>query len=131
MTFMQWYNTLEKPSWTPDPSFIGTMWSILYPIIFITFSYVFVQAIRRKLPASVTLPFAINLIANLIFTPIQFGLRNLTLASLDILIIWGTIIWMVMAIWRYTKIVAIAQLPYFLWVSVATVLQLTINWMNW
>jgi translocator protein len=130
MTFMQWYNTLEKPAWTPEPAFIGTMWSILYPIIIVTFGYVFVQALRKKLPAQVTIPFAINLIANLVFTPIQFGLRNLTLASLDILIIWGTIIWMVVTIWKYSRMIAIAQLPYFLWVSVATVLQLSINWMN-
>ena len=27
--------------------------------------------------------------------------------------------------------VAVAQVPYFLWVSIATVLQLSITWMNW
>jgi translocator protein len=53
---------------------------------------VFVQAIRGKVPWKVALRFAINLVANLIFTPIQFGLRNLPLASVDILIVWGTII---------------------------------------
>ncbi len=130
MSFMEWYNTLQKPSWTPDPDFIGTMWSILYPIIFVSFAFVFIQAFRGKIPKRVALPFAINLVANLLFTPIQFGLRNLTLASLDILIIWGTIIWMVLAVWQHSRVVAVAQAPYFAWVSVATVLQLSINWMN-
>lgn len=37
------------------------------------------------------MPFVVNLIANLGFTPIQFGLRNLTLASIDILVVWGGI----------------------------------------
>lgn len=94
MTWMEWYNSLWKPSWTPAPATIGLIWQILYPIIVVTFGFVFVQAIRSKLPWSVTLPFAINLAANLIFTPIQFGMRNLPLAAVDILIVWGGVIWM-------------------------------------
>jgi len=49
----------------------------LYPIILVTFGFVFVQAFRGKAPWWVAVPFAINLVANVIFTPIQFGLRNL------------------------------------------------------
>jgi tryptophan-rich sensory protein len=41
----------------------------------------------------VALPFAINLVSNLIFTPIQFGMRNLPLAAVDFLIVWATINW--------------------------------------
>jgi tryptophan-rich sensory protein len=130
MTFLEWYNALAKPSWTPDPAFIGLMWQILYPIIFVTFGFVFVQAARKKIPRAVALPFLINLLANLVFTPIQFGLRNMPLATVDILIVWGTIIWMAAAVWKHYRWVALAQLPYFAWVSVATVLQTAITWMN-
>ncbi|WP_196140805.1 TspO/MBR family protein [Aliikangiella sp. G2MR2-5] len=130
MNFMEWYNTLEKPDWTPEPAFIGLMWQILYPIILVTFVFVFIQAFRGKLPKIVALPFAINLVANLVFTPIQFGLRNLSLAALDIFVVWGTIIWMIAAIWKYYRSIALAQIPYLAWVSVATVLQLMISWMN-
>ena len=91
----------------------------------------FVQAIRKKVPWLVALPFAINLVANLIFTPIQFGMRNLPLAAVDILIVWATIIWMMVAVWRHYRWVAVAQVPYFVWVSIATVLQLSITAMNW
>ena len=107
------------------------IWQILYPIILVTFGFVFVQALRGKVPWLVTLPFAFNLVANLIFMPILAGLRNLPLASVDILIVWGTIIWMVVAIWPHYKWVAVAQVPYLVWVSLATVLQLSITWMNW
>jgi translocator protein len=74
---------------------------------------------------------AINFVANLIFTPIQFGLRNLPLAAVDILIVWGTIIWMMVVIWMHHKWVTVAQVPYFVWVSTATILQLSMTWMNW
>ena len=127
---MEWYNSLAKPAWTPEPAFIGLMWQIIYPIIIVTFGFVFVQAARKKIPRAVAIPFVINLIANLIFTPIQFGLRNLTLASIDIVVVWGSIVWMVFAIWKHYRWIAIAQTPYFVWVSTATVLQLSISWMN-
>ncbi|MBT8405559.1 MAG: tryptophan-rich sensory protein [Gemmatimonadetes bacterium] len=130
MSFMEWYDALAKPSWTPEPAFIGLMWQIIYPIIFLTFGFVFLQAARRKIPATVALPFAINLVANLAFTPIQFGLRNLTLATVDILVIWVSIVWMVAAVWTHYRWVAVAQAPYFAWVSTASVLQISIDWMN-
>ncbi len=131
MTWKEWYDSLAKPDWTPEPSTIGTIWQCLYPIILVTFGFVFVQAIRKNLPGKVALPFAINIVANLIFTPIQFGLRNLPLAAADILIVWGTIIWMMLAIWTHYRWIAIAQIPYFVWVSLATVLQLSITFGNY
>ena len=127
---MEWYDALAKPSWTPDPAFIGLMWQIIYPIIFLTFGFVFLQALRRKIPLAVALPFAVNLASNLLFTPIQFGLRNLTLASVDILIMWVSIVWMVAAVWKHYRWVAVAQAPYFAWVSAAAVLQISIDLMN-
>jgi tryptophan-rich sensory protein len=106
------------------------IWTILYPIIIASFGFVFVQAFRGKLPWIVALPFAINLVANIIFTPIQFGLRNLPLAAADILVVWSTILWCMIAIWPQYRWVALAQVPYFVWVSLATLLQFSITWAN-
>lgn len=131
MSWKEWYDGLWKPSWTPEPATIGLIWQILYPIILITFGFVFHKALRRQLPGLVALPFAINLVANLIFTPIQFGLRNLPLAALDIIVVWGTIVWMIVAVWKYHPWIAVAQVPYLIWVSIASVLQLSITWANW
>ncbi len=130
MDWMTWYNGLVKPSWTPAPATIGLIWQILYPIILISFGFVFLQTIRKRIPLIVALPFAINFVANVIFTPIQFGMRNLPLAAVDILVVWTTIIWAAVAIWKYHRWVTIAQTPYFLWVSIATVLQLLITAWN-
>jgi translocator protein len=131
MDWMTWYNSLAKPDWTPAPATIGLIWQILYPIILASFIFIVVQAFRGKVSWMVAMPFIINLIANLIFTPIQFGMRNLPLAAVDILIVWGTIVWMIAATWRIYPIVAVAQLPYLVWVSIATVLQISITAMNW
>lgn len=34
------------------------------------------------------------------------------------------------ALWKHHRRIAAAQVPYFVWVSIATVLQLSITWMN-
>jgi tryptophan-rich sensory protein len=104
---------------------------ILYPIILVSFGFVFVQAFRGKVGWKVAVPFAINLIANLLFMPIFSGLRNVPLAAVDIVIVWATIIWTMVAIWQHYRWVALAQVPYFVWVSIATVIQLSIPAMNW
>ena len=130
MDWMTWYNSLNKPEWTPAPKTIGTIWQILYPVIIVSFGYVFLQAYKGKVSWYVALPFAINLVANILFTPIQFGMRNMPLAAFDIVVVWGTIIWSMAAIWPYSLWVMMAQVPYFVWVSIATVLQIYITFSN-
>lgn len=34
---MEWYDSLIKPAWTPAPGVIGTIWTLLYPIIIVVF----------------------------------------------------------------------------------------------
>ena len=131
MDWMTWYNGLAKPSWTPAPAMIGLIWQILYPVILVSFGFVFVQKLRGKVGWLVVLPFGINLVANLIFTPIQFGLRNLPLAAVDILIVWASILWLMVAVWPHFRWVSLVQIPYLIWVSLATVLQLSMTVMNW
>ena len=101
-----------------------------YPIILVTFGFVFVQMFRGKVGWKIALPFAINLATNVTFTPIQFGMQNLPLAAVDILVVWATIIWLAVVIWPHYRWVSLAQIPYFVWVSLATVLQLSITWNN-
>jgi tryptophan-rich sensory protein len=125
-----WYEALAKPSWTPAPATIGMIWQVLYPIILVTFGFVLVQAFRGRIPWRVLLPFAVNLAANLAFTPLMFDLRNISLATLDILLVWGTIVWIMVTIWPYYRWVALAQLPYLVWVSIATTVQVSIWWGN-
>ena len=130
MDWMAWYEGLIKPSWTPSPSTIGIIWNLLYALIFVTFGYVFIEAAMGRVGWRRALPFAINLVANLLFFPVMFYLKNLPLAAADILVVWGTIVWMMVAIWPISRWVALAQLPYLIWVTIATVLQLSITWWN-
>ncbi len=125
-----WYQQLIKPSWAPPAAIFGPVWTILYVIIAITFGAVLYKAFSGKFPWVVALPFLLNLVFNLAFTPLQFGLRSNFLAAIDIVFVWITIVWAFYAIWPHERWIVIANIPYFFWVSFATVLQLTITYMN-
>ena len=125
-----WYSTLIKPFWAPPSWLFGPVWTVLYVIIAITYGTVFYKAVTGKLSWLIALPFALNLIFNFSFTYFQFGLKNNLLASIDILLVLGTLIWALVAIYPQTKWIALANIPYLLWVSFATVLQLTITYLN-
>lgn len=124
------YADFIKPDWAPPAWLFGPVWSVLYLLIAISFGYVFYKWIRKELPFSVVLPFGLNLIFNVIFTPIQFGLQNNLLASIDIILVLGTLVWLMVAIWKKYTWVALVNIPYLAWVSFATVLQLTILYLN-
>ncbi len=124
------YATLIKPTWSPPGWLFGPVWSVLYVIIALTFGRVFFLAWQGQVSFLVALPFILNLVFNFSFTWLQFGLKNNYLASIDILLVLGTIIWAMVAIFPHSRILAYAQIPYLLWVSFATVLQLTITYLN-
>lgn len=125
-----WYLELVKPAWAPPAWLFGPVWSVLYVGIAISFGTVFYKVWTNELPAMVALPFVLNLLFNFLFTPIQFGLKNNALASLDIILILLTLVWAMWVIFPYIKWVAYIQIPYLLWVLFATVLQLTITYLN-
>ncbi len=130
MESYSWYQTLIKPSFAPPAWLFGPVWSVLYLVIAVSFGSVFYKVYTKEIPFIVALPFILNLVFNVAFTPLQFGLRNNYLASVDILLILVTLLWALISIYPYMRVVTYANVPYLLWVSYATVLQFTITYLN-
>lgn len=130
MDSYNWYSQLIRPSWSPPSWLFGPVWTFLYILIAISFGKVFLMLAQKQIPFIVALPFILNIIFNLIFTPIQFGLKNNLLAGIDILLVLATLIWAMIAIYPHMKWITYIQVPYLLWVCFATVLQLTITYLN-
>ncbi|MFA6430365.1 MAG: TspO/MBR family protein [Candidatus Paceibacterota bacterium] len=127
---LNWYSNLIKPSWAPPAFLFGPVWTFLYILIVISFGKVFILAFQKKIGLLIVLPFILNLIFNLIFSPIQFGLQNNILAAVDIVLVLITLIWAMIAIFPVVPWISYIQIPYLLWVSFATVLQLTVTYLN-
>lgn len=125
-----WYKTLKKPKWAPPAWLFGPVWTILYILIAISYGYATYLFFTGKISFVILLPFILNLIFNLIYTPLQFGLRNNTLAAIDVLLVLGTLVWALAAIYPFAEWAAIINTPYLLWVCFATVLQLTVTALN-
>ena|SRR3989338_389165 len=130
MNTYDWYSQLIKPSWAPPSWLFGPVWTFLYILIAISFGKVFLMAIQKKISFLVVLPFVLNLIFNFSFTYFQFGLQNNLLAAIDILLVLGTLVWGMIAIYRHVPWVTYINIPYLVWVSFATILQLTITFLN-
>jgi len=125
-----WYQELIRPAWAPPAWLFGPVWSVLYILIIISFGVVFYRVINKELLPILALPFLLNLVFNAAFTPLQFGLQNNLLASVDIVLILATLIWAMAAIYPHVAWIAYMQIPYLLWVGFATVLQITITILN-
>jgi tryptophan-rich sensory protein len=125
------YSELIKPTWSPPSWLFGPVWTVLYAIIAVSFGSVFIKTFKHELSWMIALPFILNIVFNFLFTPLQFGLKNNFLAAIDIVLVLVTIIWFMISIWPHMRWVAMVNIPYLLWVSFATVLQLTITYLNW
>lgn len=126
-----WYQTLDKPFWAPPSWVFGPVWTVLYILIILSFGTVFYRTIQGKLPWTIAIPFLLNVVFNLLFTPIQFGLKNNLLACIDIILTLGTLVWAVVAIYPFTSWISYINIPYVLWGTFATILQITITILNW
>jgi benzodiazapine receptor len=125
-----WYQALIKPDWAPPSWLFGPVWSVLYAVIAISFGYVAYLYFKGVIPFMVFLPFILNIIFNLAFTPLQFGVKNNLLASLDIILVLVTLLWALYAIYQYVPWVSYVNIPYLCWVGFATALQVTITYLN-
>jgi len=130
METSNYYKKLKKPIWAPPGRLFGPVWTGLYIIIFVSFGYVVYLYIKNIIPFIVLLPFILNLIFNFAFTPIQFRLKNNWLASVDIVLTVGTLLWALYVIYHYASWVSYINIPYVLWGIFATILQLTITLAN-
>jgi translocator protein len=129
ITTMGQYVNYIKPTWAPPAWVFGPVWSFLYVLIAISFGYVFYKYFTKKIGWNTALPFALNLVFNLAYTPIMFRLGDILLATVDILLVLATLIWMMIVARKKTWIVYM-NIPYLLWVVFATLLQLSILYLN-
>lgn len=131
MDYQTYYSSIEKPFFAPEPWVFGLAWGIIYPLIALAFVFVVYYIFSKKtLPRSVLWLFVVNMVANFAFTPLQLNYPEKIYATLDIVLVVGTLIALQCIFWKRSKLLFLLLLPYLLWGLFATVLQVTIFVMN-
>lgn len=130
MDYPTFYSSIEKPFFAPEPWVFGLAWGIIYPLIAASFIYALYLAWGRSVEWKVIGVFVLNLIANFAFTPLQLDFPNQLYATLDILVVVSTLAWLEWYFWTRSKVLFLLLLPYLLWGCFATILQVSIYWLN-
>jgi len=128
--YANYYQSIVKPFFAPPEWVFGLAWGIIYPLIAIAFIYFVYLLYSGRTTRALLWVFLVNVVANLAFTPIQLGLQSTALATVDILIVLGTLVFFEYKIYRQSKIIFYLLVPYLLWGSFATVLQTSILFLN-
>ena len=124
------YTEIIQPSFAPPSWVFGPVWSFLYILMIISFGSVARMVFQKKLGTSYLLPIIVNIVSNVTWTTLFFRFQNFDLALIDILIVWGSIFWIILLFWKKKRWISYAQIPYLLWVSFASVLMFSIWILN-
>ena len=118
-----WYAALNKPSFSPPDWVFAPVWTILYILMGISLYLVW---IKTRIPTI----FWIQLILNVTWSIIFFGLKNPTLAFVNIIALWVAIFLTIKSFYKINKLAGQLLFPYIAWVSFAGLLNLSIIILN-
>lgn len=122
-----WYETLNKPFFSPPNYIFGPVWTALYILMGISLYLVLISKKKKDLAVKV---FMLQLFLNFLWSIIFFGLQNPALAFFEIVALWLSIVFTIKLFYPISKNAAYLLIPYILWVSFATVLNLSIFLLN-
>ena len=125
-----WYATLEKPPFTPPNSVFGPVWITLYLLMGIAVFLVWRRGLDERgiLPAFVI--FWIQLVFNVMWSVIFFGSKSLLGGVVVILILWLLILIAMIRFFKVSKVAGGLLIPYLIWVSIASYLNIGVWLLN-
>lgn len=128
-----WYPSLEKPSFNPPDWIFGPVWTVLYLMMGLA-AYLALRAGRlageRQQTRSAMWVFLVQLALNGLWSLLFFGMQAPGLALIEIVLLWAVIGVTVQRFVPLSRPAAGLLLPYWAWVSFATVLNASIWWLN-
>lgn len=125
-----WYAGIIKPTFSPPNWVFGPVWTTLFALMGIASYIVWKRGFERRDVRIALGMFALQLILNVTWSLIFFGLQNPALAFLEIIALWLAIALTIVSFYRINKNAAYLLIPYILWVSFAMFLNYTIWSLN-
>ena len=126
-----WYPTLEKPFFNPPNWVFGPVWTILYILMGVSAGLVWDKLnTNTELVKKGLLFFTVQLVLNALWSYLFFGLCNLLLASIEILLLLLLIYETYLLFKKIDKTAGLLFIPYIIWVAFASLLTITIFVIN-
>ncbi len=123
-----WYVTLNKPFFNPPNYLFGPVWTVLYLMMGISLGMIINAKHSNKNKSLIT--FSIQLVLNFFWSVIFFSLQSPGWAAIEIIAMWLSIIYMIRNFYKINKWAGWLQIPYLLWVTFASVLNISIYVLN-
>lgn len=124
-----WYATLRKPFFTPPNWIFSPVWISLFLLMGISLFFVWRKTDHPKFKIAFIF-FFIQLILNVLWSVAFFGLKSPLLGLIDIFLLWIAILFTIVNFLKVSKMAGFLLLPYFLWVSFATLLNFSLWILN-
>ncbi|MEM8552470.1 MAG: TspO/MBR family protein [Pseudomonadota bacterium] len=121
----EWYESLEKPPWTPPNWLFGPAWALLYALI----AYAGYRFTLDAQPGQLALPltlYGLQLVFNGAWSVLFFGMKRMDLALIDAVLMFVAIAATMVAFYPVSPLAAVLLTPYLLWVGFATALNYSI-----
>lgn len=125
-----WYPSLEKPPGTPPNWVFAPVWTTLFALMGIALARVWHSDQSNPLRRSAFVWFAVQMVLNVAWTPVFFGLHWLGVALVVIVALWIAIALTIRAFFQVDRLAAWMLIPYLAWVSYATYLNAGNWWLN-
>jgi tryptophan-rich sensory protein len=124
-----WYATLKKPFFTPPNWIFSPVWISLFILMGISLFFVWRRADHPKSKIAFIF-FLVQLILNILWSIVFFGLRAPLLGFIDIVFLWMAILVTILNFLKVSKFAGVLLLPYLVWVSFATLLNFSLWILN-
>lgn len=124
-----WYMTLNKAPFNPPPWIFGPAWTTLYFLMGLSLFLVLQKKLKKQKNFLIIL-FSTQLFLNFLWSVIFFGMHLPQIALLEIIFLWVSIALLIIDFWKFSKPAAILLVPYILWVSFASILNLFVVLLN-
>lgn len=122
-----WYAGLQKPAFAPPNWVFAPVWITLFTLMGVSLYLVWEKRKNIKVPLIL---FGIQLILNIVWSLLFFGLQSPFYALIEIIILWIAILLTILSFYKISKRAGILLLPYISWVSLAAILNYYIWLLN-
>jgi len=123
-----WYLTVRKPDFSPPNEVFGPVWSLLYLLMAVALYLVWRKREVKKDQA--LLLFAAQLVLNVCWSAVFFGLHSIAGGLAVIALLWAAVAETIRRFWRISRTAALCLVPYLIWLSFAAVLNYAIWRLN-